>query len=303
MAKYKTPAMEKAAKIRAKYVGKGSFDSPGRQAWKRLKRNPTALVGMGIIIIALFVAIFANVLAPYDPNLPDYGALKKAPNAEHLFGTDSLGRDILSRCIFGARYSLALSLATTITSALTGGLLGTIAGYSGGKVDNGIMRVMDVFQAIPMVMMAMSVTAVLGNGIPQLIVAITISSLSICARTFRMAILTVRSGEYIESSRAINIGTFKMITKHLIPNAVGLLSIQMITILAASIGLISSLSYIGIGIAPPTPEWGSILNQGKDFLMTSPHMVIAPTCCILVTVLGFQLFGVGLRDALDPRMK
>lgn len=303
MAKYNTPAMEKAAKRRARYSGKGNFDSPGRQAWKRLKRNPTAIVGMVIIFVVLFVAIFANVLAPFDPNQPDYMALKKAPDAVHWFGTDSLGRDIFSRCLYGARYSLSLSAITMVTSALTGGLLGTIAGYCGGRVDNAIMRVMDVFQAIPMVLMAMSVTAVLGNGIPQLIVAITISSLSICARTFRMAILTVRSGEYIESSRAINIGTLRMILRHLIPNAVGLLTVQMVTLLAAGMVLISSLSYIGIGIAPPTPEWGSILNQGKDFLMSSPHMVIAPTCCIMVTILGFQLFGVGLRDALDPRMK
>lgn len=303
MAKYNTAAMGKAAKVRAKYSGKTNFDSPGRQAWKRLKRNPTALVGLCIIVIVLFVALFANFLAPYDPTAPDYFALKQAPSAEHWFGTDNLGRDIFSRCLYGARYSLALSAVTLITSVLTGGLIGTIAGYCGGRIDNGIMRVMDVFQAIPMVLMAMSITAVLGNGIPQLIVAITVSSMSACARIFRTAMLTVKSGEYVESSRAINIGTLRMILRHLIPNAVGLITVQMVTLLAGGIVLISSLSYIGVGISAPTPEWGSILNQGKAFLMSYPHMVVAPTCCIMVTILGFQLFGTGLRDALDPRMK
>ena len=302
MSKVHTPAMEKAAKRRSRYNKKGNMDSPFRQAARRLMRNKSALVGLGIIVVLILLAIFANVIAPYDPNKPDYAALKQAPSMLHLFGTDALGRDILSRCLYGSRVSLLISVACVITSFFTGGLVGTIAGYRGGRTDNIIMRIMDVFQAIPTTMMALSMIAVLGNGITQLIVAITISFFAGSARNFRAAVLSVKSGEFIEASKAIDIGTRKMIFRHLIPNAIGIICLFIIGQLAHGIVIVSSLSYIGVGLQPPTADWGGILSQGKAYFLAYPHMVLFPAMCIMLAVFGFNLFGNGLRDALDPRL-
>ncbi len=305
MAKYYTPAMAKIDKRerRKKPSAKAKADSPGRQAWKRLKRNPTALVGMGIILFVILVGIFAGVIAPYDYQYQDYTAMKQPPSAAHLFGTDAVGRDIFSRCIYGARYSLLISLVSVLCSLVTGGLIGTLAGYKGGKVDNVVMRCMDVLKSIPTVLMALSIVAVLGNGVLQLLVAMTISCVAGSAYNFRTAILTVKSGEYVESSKAINIGTFKMIFRHLIPNSIGVICIYLISMLAIGIMLVSSLSYIGVGIVNSLPEWGGVMTQGKAYLLTYPHMVLFPAGCIMLTVFGFNLFGNGLRDALDPRTK
>lgn len=303
MAKLYTPAMEKIDKRVAKRKSGFKADSPAREAWKRLIRNKTAVVGMIMIIIMLLCAIFADFIAPYDYITNNYSALKQAPSTEHLFGTDNLGRDIFSRCIYGARWSILIALFCVCCNVLVGGLIGTIAGYMGGKVDNAIMRVMDVFQAIPSVMMAICIVAILGNGIPQLVAAMTISGMPGAARNFRAAILNVKSGEYVESSKAINLGHFKMIMKHLLPNALGILAIFVVNMLAGSILTISSLSYIGVGISPPTPEWGCILSQNKAYLMTYPYTVLFPAGCIMFAIFGFNLFGNGLRDAVDPRLK
>lgn len=303
MAKLYTPAMEKLDKQRAKQKEGYKADSPGRQAWKRLIRNKTAIIGMIMIIILFICAFFANWLAPYDYITNDYLSLKEAPSAAHLFGTDNLGRDIFSRCIYGARYSILISLFIVTCNIFVGGLLGTVAGYVGGKVDNVIMRIMDVFQAIPSVMMAICIVAILGNGIPQLVAALTISGMPGAARNFRAAVLNVKSGGYVESSRSINVGHAKMITRHIIPNALGILAIFIVNMVAGGILTISSLSYIGVGISPPTPEWGCILSQNKAYLMTYPYMVLLPAACIMFAIFGFNLFGNGLRDALDPRLK
>ncbi len=308
MAKMYTPAMAKVDARRtkmAKRAGKKEIkaDSPGREAWKRLKRNKTALFGMALIALLLICAIFAEAIAPYDFITNDYSSIKLPPSKEHLFGTDNLGRDIFSRCIYGARYTILISAFCVVCNACVGGMLGTLAGYLGGKADNLIMRIMDVFQAIPSVLMAICVVAVLGNGIPQLVTAITISGMSGAARNFRAAILTVKSGEYVEASRAINIGNRDMIIRHLIPNALGVLTIFVVNMLAGGIFIISSLSYIGVGISPPAPEWGCILSQNKAYLMTYPYMVLYPAGCIMIAIFGFNLFGNGLRDALDPRLK
>lgn len=301
MAKIHTPAMDKAKKRRGKSA-RSQANSPLQQAWKRLKRNKSALVGMVLLGFMILVAIFANLIAPYSYIEQDYMAMKSFPSSEHWFGTDALGRDIFSRCVYGARVSLMISLVSVITSVVTGGLVGTISGYMGGKVDNLIMRLMDVLQSIPTVLMALSVTAVLGDGLWQLIVAITISFFGGAARNFRTAILTVKSGEFVSASKAINIGKFQMILRHLVPNAVGLISIYIVFMFAAGIIVVSSLSYIGIGIEPPTADWGGILTQGKGYFLTHPYMVLFPTLCIMITVFGLNLLGNGLRDALDPRL-
>lgn len=277
--------------------------TPGREAWKRFKRNPTALIGLGVVILLILIAIFAPIIAPYDYAAQDYTAMLQKPSAQHLFGTDIFGRDLFSRVVYGARYSLLIAVFCTIAAFLSGGLLGIIAGYFGGKVDTIIMRIMDIFQSIPMILMAMCIVAVLGTGIPQLVAAIMFASMPTMARNNRAAILRVRGSDYIESSEAIGVGRIRMIVKHMIPNAVGVMIIYFVGFLAVSIMMMSSMSYIGVGLAAPTPEWGLILNEGKIYLTSSPYIMIFPALMIMITCFAFNLLGDGLRDAFDPRLK
>ena len=294
--------MEKIEKKNARRK-KPVQSTPAYESWKRFKRNPTALVGLVVVCLLVLVAIFAPLIAPYDYQVQDYTAMMQKPSAAHLFGTDQFGRDIFSRCIYGARYSLLIALFCTIAAFFSGGLLGIIAGYFGGKVDTIIMRIMDIFQAVPMIMMAMCIVAVLGNGIPQLVAAIMFASMPTMARNNRAAILRVRGCDYIESSEAIGVGQVRMIVKHMIPNAVGVMIIYFVGFLAVSIMMMSSMSYIGVGLAAPTPEWGLILNDGKSYLTSAPYMMIFPALMIMVTCFAFNLMGDGLRDAFDPRLK
>ncbi len=302
MAKMMTPAMEKIEKKKAKRK-RVRRSTPGYEAWKRFKRNKTAIIGLVIVCLLILVAIFAPLLAPFDYTAQDYSAMMQKPSAAHWFGTDAYGRDILSRVIYGTRYSLLIALFCTIAALFTGGLLGIIAGYFGGVVDTIIMRIMDIFQAIPMIMMAMCIVAVLRNGIPQLVIAVMFASMPTMARNNRAAILRVRGSDYIESSEAIGVGQFAMILKHMIPNAMGVMIIYFVGFLAVSIMLMSSMSYIGVGLAAPTPEWGLILNDGKSYIMSSPYMMIFPALMIMITCFAFNLMGDGLRDAFDPKMK
>ena len=302
MAKMHTPAMEKIEKKKAKRK-KEYQSTPGREAWKRFKRNPTALVGLGVVILLILIAVFANFIAPTDFAYQDYSVMNQKPSAAHWFGTDQFGRDIFSRIVYGARYSLLIAVFCTIAAFFSGGLLGIIAGYFGGTVDTIIMRIMDIFQAIPMIMMAMCIVAVLGNGIPQLVAAIMFASMPTMARNNRAAILRVRGSDYIESSEAIGVSQVRMIIKHMIPNAVGVMVIFFVGFLAVSIMMMSSMSYIGVGLSAPTPEWGLILNDGKVYITSAPYMMVFPSLMIMITCFAFNLMGDGLRDAFDPRLK
>lgn len=302
MAKMHTEAMERIEKKNAKRK-KPVKSTPGYESWKRFKRNPTALLGLTVVVLLILVAIFAPMIAPYDYQVQDYLAMMQKPSKAHLFGTDQFGRDIFSRCIYGTRYSLLIALFCTVAAFFSGGLLGIIAGYFGGKIDTIIMRVMDIFQAIPMIMMAMCIVAVLGNGIPQLVAAIMFASMPTMARNNRAAILRVRGSDYIEASEAIGVGQVKMIIKHMIPNAVGVMIIYFVGFLAVSIMMMSSMSYIGVGLAAPTPEWGLILNDGKAYITQAPYMMLFPAMMIMITCFAFNLMGDGLRDAFDPKLK
>lgn len=302
MAKMQTPAMEKIQKKKAKRK-KPVKSTPMYESWKRYKRNPTALIGLGVVGFLILVAIFAPLIAPYDYTLQDYSAMMQKPSASHWFGTDQYGRDLFSRVIYGTRYSLMIGLFCTLAALFSGGLLGVIAAYFGGTVDTIIMRIMDIFQSIPMIMMAMCIVAVLGNGIPQLVAAIMFASMPTMARNNRAAILRVRGSDYIESSEAIGVGQVRMILKHMIPNAAGIMIIQFVGFLAVSIMMMSSMSYIGVGLSEPTPEWGLILNNGKSYLTSAPYMMLFPAMMIMITCFAFNLMGDGLRDAFDPKMK
>lgn len=309
MAKMQTPAMERIQKKNAKRK-KAYKSTPGKEAWKRFKRNPTAIAGLIVVIILILIAIFANFIAPY--NYEDMvnktfniktGGFGASPNGTYIFGTDNLGRDLFSRVIYGTRYSLLIALFCTIAAFFSGGLLGILAGYFGGKVDTIIMRLMDIFQAIPMIMMAMCIVSVLGSGIPQLVAAVMFASMPTMARNNRAAILRVRGADYIESSEAIGVSQARMIIKHMIPNAVGVMIIFFAGFLAVSIMMMSSMSYIGVGLTPPTPEWGLLLNEGKVYLTSAPYLMLFPALFIMITCFAFNLMGDGLRDAFDPRLK
>ncbi len=309
MSKMHTPAMEKIAKKNAKRK-KAYKSTPSKEAWKRFRRNPTAIAGLVVVIILILVAIFANFIARYgyedmvnktfDIKTGGFGS---KPNATYWFGADNLGRDLFSRVIYGTRYSLVIALFCTIAALFSGGLLGVIAGYFGGKVDTIIMRIMDIFQAIPMIMMAMCIVSVLGTGIPQLVAAVMFASMPTMARNNRAAILRVRGADYIESSEAIGVSQVRMIVKHMIPNAVGVMIIFFVGFLAVSIMMMSSMSYIGVGLTPPTPEWGLLINAGKDYFTSAPYLMLFPALFIMITCFAFNLMGDGLRDAFDPKMK
>ena len=296
-----TPEIERFQK---KNKGKAiKVSTPGREAWRRLCRNRTALIGLGILMVMMVFALLANVIAPYDYQDQILTDAYQTPSSTHIFGTDNFGRDLFSRCVYGARYSLLLALLCVVCAFATGGLLGVIAGYFGGRVDDIIMRFMDMFQAIPQVLLAISVTAALGNGIPQLIAAVTISTMPTISKNCRAAILNVRNADYVESSRSIGVGQWGMIFKHMIPNALGVMVIFVVGLMGASINMMAGLSYLGVGLNPPTPEWGLILSDGKAFFTSFPHMVLFPAAMILLTILAFNMLGDGLRDAFDPRLK
>lgn len=298
MSKIETSAMKKFKK-KKRSVGV----SPAKDAMRRLVRNKMSVLGIVIIIIMLIMAILADVIAPYPYQEQSYDAIAQGPSLAHLFGTDNMGRDIFSRCIYGARWSLPIGLLCVVAGLALGGTLGVIAGYFGGKVDNVIMRIMDVFQAIPAILMAIAVVAVLGNGIPQLVTAMSVAFMPNVAKTCRAAIFTVRDSDYVESSIAIGESRGKIIIRHLIPNAVGVIVINAVGMVGAAILMVSTLSYIGVGIVPPTPEWGAILSAGKEYIRSGTHMVLFPGIMIMLTVISFNLFGDGLRDALDPKLK
>ncbi len=299
MPKLQTTAMERFNKTKIST----NSGSPGRMAIRRLFRNKTSVFGIFIILFFLLLAIFGGFIAPYPYQAQNYNAIAQGPSLIHLFGTDNMGRDIFSRCIYGARWSLPIGLLCVVAGMALGGTLGVVAGYFGGRVDNAIMRVMDIFQAIPGILMAIAVVAVLGDGILQLVVAISIAFMPNVAKTCRAAIFTVKDSEYVEASRAIGVSQPRIIIRHLLPNAAGVIVINAVGMVGAAILMVSTLSYIGVGITPPTPEWGAILSAGKEYIRSGVHMVIFPGIMIMLTVISFNLFGDGLRDALDPKLK
>ncbi|MGI5971448.1 MAG: ABC transporter permease [Oscillospiraceae bacterium] len=302
MAKRYTAKMAEIERRKKSEKGNKQF-SFARDAWRRLKRNKTAIVGMVIIAILLLLALFADLIAPYGPSEAVYADAYQTPNAKHIFGTDNMGRDLFSRCIYGSRYSLPIGIACMILAFTVGGIIGVVSSFFGGRTDMIVMRVMDIMQAIPATLLAITIVAVLDAGIPQLICAVTIAFIPAFSKTMRAAIFTVRNNEYIEACRSIGASNMRLMLRHMVPNAIGHVIIFAVGIVSASILSISMLSYIGLGIKAPAPEWGSILNSGREFIQNYPHMVLFPGLFILFTVLAFNLLGDGLRDALDPRLK
>ncbi len=271
--------------------------------WRRLRRNKLAMFGMIIVALLALMAILANVLAPYAYDAIDLTNRFKYPSAKHLLGTDNYGRDILSRLIYGGRISLLVSILAVIISVGLGSLIGALSGYFGGKTDTVIMRLVDVLQAIPGTLLAVCVSAMLGGGVWQTAFAIAISGIAPSCRMMRATALTIRGQEYIEAAQAAGSSTMRVILTHVLPNCLAPIIVDTSLRLGGNIMMISSLSFIGLGVQPPTPEWGAILNAGREYIREFPPMILFPAVVIAITMLGFNIFGDGLRDALDPKLK
>ena len=278
-------------------------NSQMKESVGRLFRNKAAIVGLMILLVLVVCAVFTDLLAPYDYAAQDLKNRFVAPCFAHPFGTDNLGRDILSRIIYGSRISLTVGLASVSLAAMIGIFLGSIAGFYGGKSDNIIMRAMDVLLAIPSLLLAISIAATLGNGIPNLILAIGFGAAPTYARIVRASILSLKEQEFIEAARSVGASDFRIIFHHILPNCLAPIIVQMTLGVASAILSTASLSFIGLGIAPPTPEWGSMLSAGRQYIRDAWHIVTFPGAAIMITIFGLNLFGDGLRDALDPKLK
>lgn len=278
-------------------------ESMFKQVCKRLVKNKVAMIGLAILILVIVASIFAPMLAPYDPDYMDYAALKALPSAKHLLGCDDLGRDILSRILYGGRYSLALGFASALIGMVIGVFFGCIVGYAGGTTDNVIMRICDIWSAIPAMLLAILVSTALGSGFFNTILAMTIGGIPGSIRGTRAMALKEREMEYLEAAKAMNCSRMKILFKHMMPNIIAPTIVGTTGQIGGTIMQASGLSYIGLGMPSTTPEWGAMCANARNWFLDYPHMMIWPGLAILIVVLAFNLFGDGLRDAMDPRLK
>lgn len=270
--------------------------------WKRLCKNRLAVFGLALLVLIVLVAIFADVIAPYAYDFQDYSATFKTPCPEHIFGTDNFGRDIFSRVVYGTRTSLKIAFISLAGSALVGCLLGAFAGFFGGVVDTLIMRFCDIMMAIPRMVLAISIATTLGPGLTNAMIAIAVSSVPNFARVVRASTLTVRDQEYVEAARCIGCSTMRIISKYIFPNILAPIIVQATLGIGTAIILAASLSFLGLG-DPLVPEWGAMVSAARSYFRDYPHMIAFPGLAIMLSVLSLNLFGDGLRDALDPKLK
>ena len=275
------------------------------ETFRRLSKNPVAMFGLCVIIIVSLLCIFANVIADYETVAlkQNVDQILQTPSAKHWFGTDSYGRDMFARIIHGGRNSLAIGLASTLIGAAIGSLIGATAGYFGGKIDEIIMRLLDVQMSIPGLLLALAIVAALGPELRNLLIAITIAMVPGFARVVRAVVITIAQEQYIEAAKASGTRNFMIILKHILPNAMGPIIVQTTMAISGMILAGAGLSYIGMGIQPPIPEWGAMLSEGQSLMRTYPHLAIFPGLALILTSLAFNLFGDGLRDALDPKLR
>ena len=300
MPKVYTPAMERLAKRDKKRPRKSG---PWHEALYRLKRNRAAMVGLFIFAILIILALFPSQIARYGQDEQIYSDAFIFPNAEHPLGTDNYGRDILSRIIFGTRTSLMIGIVSVCISLFIGGTVGLIAAYYGGKIENLLMRAMDILSALPYFLLAIAIASALGSGMFKLMFAIAISTVPDYARITRAAAITIKEQEYIEAARSIGSSSTRLMLKHMLPNAIAPIIVQSTLGVAKAILAGSALSFIGIGVQPPTAEWGAMLNAGRQYIRTYPYIITFPGIMIMLTIFSFNLLGDGLRDALDPKLK
>ncbi|MDR1965635.1 MAG: ABC transporter permease [Synergistaceae bacterium] len=295
-----------AARIDASVkIHKYKKKSQWRTIWLRLRKNKLAMFGLVFFIAMMATVLSADLYYDYEEDALSHelSARFKPPSEGHLLGTDQYGRDVLARVIYGGRISLFVGLATICVSLTAGSVIGAAAAYYGGKVDEVLMRFMDVFLAIPNTLMAITLVAALGSSMFNLILAMGISQIPRMSRIVRSSVLGIIGQEYVEAARACGTSDARIIFRHILPNAMGPILVQVTQTVARSVITISSLSFIGLGISEPTPEWGSMLSEARSQLRYHPHLAIAPGVAIVMAVMSLTLLGDGLRDALDPRLK
>ena len=276
---------------------------PWRRAWRRLLRRRSAMLGLGIVLLFLLLALLAPWIAPMDPIATNWSAIRKAPSGAHWFGTDEIGRDVLSRVIWGSRASLLAGLVSVSISLLLGVPIGLAAGFVGGFTDALISRITDAFLACPFLILAIALAAFLGPSLSNAMIAIGISATPIFVRLTRAQVLNVKVEDYIEAARALGNHPLRIALRHVMPNVLAPLLVQATLAIAAAVIAEASLSFLGLGQQPPAPSWGSMLNTAKNYVDNAPWMAVWPGISIFALVLSFNLLGDGLRDALDPRQR
>ncbi|MFC4183728.1 nickel transporter permease [Saccharococcus thermophilus] len=274
-----------------------------KEGWRQFRKNKIALVGLGIVVFFILLAIFAPLLAPYDFKDQNLAERLQPPSSKHLFGTDDFGRDIFSRVLYGARISLWVGFFSVLGSVIAGSLLGIIAGYYGRWIDGIISRLFDIMLAFPSILLAIGIVAVLGPSLQNALIAIAVINIPNFGRLIRSRVLSIKQEEYIMAAKAIGMSDMRILFHHILPNSMAPIIVQGTLAIATAIIEAAALGFLGLGAQPPNPEWGKMLADSKDFLTQAPWTMIFPGLAIMLTVLGFNLMGDGLRDALDPRMK
>lgn len=288
--------------------------TPLQDTMRKLSRHRSFRVGGVLLLFLVLTAVFAGLIAPYDPIKPLRTVKRRAPpcihllgcpadEEQHIMGIDGNSRDLFSRIVFGARLSLQIGFATTLFAITVGSILGAIAGYAGGTTDNVIMRMMDVLLAFPSLLLAIAIVAVLGSGLINALIAISIVSIPIYARLFRSSVISIKELEYVTAARSVGSGSTRLLYRHILPNALTPIIVAGTLGIASTILEAAALSFLGLGAEPPTPEWGLMLGEERNSVFNAPHLVFFPGIAIMFTVLAFNLIGDGLRDALDPRLR
>lgn len=274
-----------------------------KEIWRRFRKSKTAMLGLCLLIFVLCIAIFADVITPYENAISQSANRLDGPSAAHIFGTDELGRDLFARIVHGSRYSLLIGVSTSVLALVIGGLLGAVAAYYGGWVDNIIMRLTDVVMTVPPILLSLAVVAALGGSLRNLLIAITISCVPSMLRLVRSVVLGVVDEDYIEAARSYGASDMRIILKYVIPNALGPIIVTTTMNVANMILSAAGLSFLSLGVQPPAPEWGALLSDAKTYMFTAPHLLYIPGIFIVIAALSFNLAGDGLRDALDPKLK
>ena len=279
--------------------------SQAAEVWRQFRRNKGAVAGSAIVLVIVFIALFADVPLDYDTQVIGQNVADRLqwPNANHWFGTDELGRDIFCRILYGTRFSCSVGLVAVTIGLVIGVTLGAVAGYFGGAIEEIIMRSTDILSAVPNMLMAIVIVSVLGQSIWNLMFAVGITSVPQFVRITRAAVLTVRNQEYVEASKAIGLNNRKIIFRHILPNCLSPIIVQATLRVASAIISASSLSFLGLGVPAPDPEWGALLSGGRKYIRDYAYMTFFPGLAIMITVLALNLMGDGLRDALDPKLK
>jgi len=269
----------------------------------RALSDPTTVVGAMVVLLVVFLAIFAAWVSPYGVNQMNFSATLQGPSWQHWFGTDELGRDMLSRVIYGARASLGVGIGSALLAGLLGVTVGLVAGLTGGRTDTILMRVMDVFFAFPAILLALTLVIVLGTDMRNIVIALGVIYMPQFARVTRAATLAVKEEQFIEAATAIGNRATRVAIRHVLPNILSPITVQVSVTVAYAMLAEAGLSFVGLGIQPPEPSWGAMLNSGKTYLEQYPHLTIFPGGCIMLAVFGFNFLGDGLRDLIDPRLR